>query len=180
GSRARRARRDRADARFRGDVRAPRLLYAVSRETRPPLAGRPRRSNETGRRDATPWGAPPARRGLRSADLGDDVDLDGDLDLGVRAVHDLVLTRGLDRLAEQELAAVDLDVVGRLENLGDVLVADRPVDAAFTGTHLDRELGVLEHLCEAFSVRLALGELLGPLREASLQLGLVGLGGRER
>src|SRR5690606_11251902 len=119
-------------------------------------------------------------RAYASAELGYDVDLDRDPHLGVRTVDDLVLARDLDRFGEQELLAVDLDVVGALEGLGDVLVADRTVDAALTGAHADGQLGVLEHLGEAFSVGLALGELLGPLREARLQLGLVGLRGRER
>src|SRR5690606_9996164 len=103
----------------------------------------------------------------------------GDGDLGVRAVLDLVVTGRLDGLAHQELAAVHVDVVRALESLRDVPVAHRTVDAALTGAHLDGELGVLEDLGEAFSVCLALGELLGPLREARPQLGLVGLRGRE-
>ncbi len=91
-----------------------------------------------------------------------------------------MLTRGLDGLAEHELAAVHLDVVGGGKRLGDVTVAHRTVDAALTCAHLDGELGVLEDLGEAFGVCLALGELLGSLREAGLQLCLVRLGGGQR
>ena len=67
-----------------------------------------------------------------------------------------------------------------LERVRDVAVADRAVDAAVAGAHADLEVGVAEHLGEALGVGLALRQLLGALGEAGLQLGLVGLGGRQR
>src|SRR5690606_23041855 len=85
--------------------------------------------------------------------------------------------RGLDRLGEHDLAAVDVDVVRGLERVGDVLVADRAVDATFACTHHDLEVGFAQHLGEALGVGLAFRQLAGALSQTSLQLGSVGLRG---
>src|SRR5690606_18619861 len=86
----------------------------------------------------------------------------------------------LERLVEEHLAAVDLDVVRGLESVRDIAVADRAVDAPIAGAYADLEVSVAEEFGEALGVRFAFGELLSALSQASLEFSFVGLGGRQR
>jgi len=106
--------------------------------------------------------------------------LEADLDLGVGTVRHGVLADHLDRLGEDHLATVDVDVVRGLERVGDVLVADGPVDATLARLDADVEGGVAEELGEALGVGLPLRQLPGALRQSRLQLGPVRFRCRQR
>src|SRR5690606_30096578 len=63
-------------------------------------------------------------RTAEDGSTGDDVDVEGRLDLGVQLDRHLVGTGALDRVADLDAAAVELGAAGGLHGLGDVTGGD--------------------------------------------------------
>src|SRR5438552_8060766 len=107
-----------------------------------PEARRTRWSRRRGKERA------PARPGecARRALFGDDVDGEGDVDVGVQFHRDLGRAELLERLGELGLAPVELDARLRAHRVDDVRRRDRSEQAAFlagSGSDLDPPPGQL-------------------------------------